>query len=156
MRSKFTIVLLAVLVSVVPEVAKAQLTGSLTVEVQGLQSQAGNVCFKLFNGSQGFPNNNDSAVRRTCVAIVENLPEPPDAPFSHTFIDLPAGTYAVAIYHDSNGDEQLNRGTFGIPTEGYGFSNDAPATNAPARYEDAVFLLAGSRTTVPIRMRYGE
>lgn len=153
----FIAVLLATLGSMsFPDVAAAQLIGSLTVEVEGLQSQEGNICFKLFNGSEGFPNQNDRAVQRECVAIAENLPEDVEATFSYTFTDLASGTYAVALYHDRNSDEQLNRGAFGIPSEGYGFSNDAPATNAPARYEDAVFLLAGTETTISIRMRYSE
>ncbi|MBD1868541.1 DUF2141 domain-containing protein [Cyanobacteria bacterium FACHB-471] len=135
--------------------ARAQFTGNLTVEVSGLQSQEGNVCFKVFSGSPGFPNDNDSAVTRACVAIADNLPEDPEAPFAHTFEDLEAGSYGVAIYHDSNGDEQLNRGALGIPVEGYGFSNDAPAVTGPARFEDAVFFL-GNNTTVPIQMRYPQ
>lgn len=122
----------------------------------GLRSQDGNLCLKLFNGSAGFPNDNDRTVQRTCLAIAEHLPETPDDPFSYTFRDLPSGTYAVAVYHDSNGDEQLNRGAFGMPSEAYGFSNDAPAVNAPPSYEDAVFLLAGASTTLQIQLRYPQ
>ena len=133
--------------------ASAQLTGNLTVEVNGLQGQEGNVCFKVFSGSPGFPNDNDSAVQRTCVPIADNLPEDPEDPFAHTFENLEAGSYAAAIYHDRNADEQLNRGALGIPVEGYGFSNDAPAVTGPPEFGDAVFII-GNNTTVPIQMRY--
>src|SRR3546814_17710345 len=37
------------------------------------------------------------------------------------------GHYAVAIYHDENGDRKFNR-TLTTPKEGFGFSNDAPTT----------------------------
>lgn len=140
----------------------AQLTGSLTVEVAGLTSQDGNVCFKVFFGSTGFPNSNESAVQRTCVAIAPSpsesaeSPESSTAPFTYTFENLPFNTYAVAVYHDSNGDEQLNRGAFGIPSEGYGFSNDAPANLGPASYGDAAFLLVGRTTIIQITMRYSQ
>jgi uncharacterized protein (DUF2141 family) len=133
--------------------ARAQFTGSLTVEVRGLRNQEGNICFKVFSGSPGFPNDNDNAVERTCVAIADNLSEDPEAPLTYTFETLEAGSYAVAIYHDRNGDEQLNRGALGIPLEGYGFSNDAPAVTSAARFEDAVFFLAND-TVVPIQMQY--
>lgn len=137
-------------------VAIAQLNGNLTVEVVGLQSQEGNVCFKLFSGSQGFPNDNDSTVQRACVAIAEtSAPTPPELPVTYTFENLAAGSYAVAIYHDRDGDEQLARGAFGAPAEGYGFSNDAPvASTGPASFEDAVILVAGNNTTIQIQVRY--
>lgn len=155
MKPKLRVLLGAVFSSLfVSTAARAQLTGNLTVEVQGLRTQQGNICFKIFNGSQGFPNNNDRAVRRECVAIASNLPSQPDAPFVKTFANLQPGTYAIAIYHDSNSDEQLNRGTLGIPTEGYGFSNDAPAVTGPPDYAEAVFVLVGSDITIPIQMRY--
>ncbi|MDX2216533.1 MAG: DUF2141 domain-containing protein [Oculatellaceae cyanobacterium bins.114] len=134
--------------------AHAQLVGNLTIQVENLRNQEGNICFKVFSGSRGFPNDNDSAVQRTCVAIASIPTENPDDPLQYTFENLTSGTYAVAIYHDSNGDEVLNRGTFGAPIEGYGFSNDAPADTGPARFEDAIFLVAGPETTVPIQMRY--
>jgi uncharacterized protein (DUF2141 family) len=95
-------------------------------------------------------------VQRQCVAIAENLPENPEDPFSITFNNLDAGSYAVAIYHDRNNDELLNRGTFDLPLEGYGFSNDAPARNGPADYEDAVFVLGISGSVIQIQMRYPQ
>lgn len=130
------------------------LTGSITIEVADLQDQEGDVCFKLFSGRQGFPNDDEAMVKRECVPIADNLPEAEDANFAVTFDDLTYGTYAVAIYHDRNSDGELDRGMFGMPTEGYGFSNDAPATDGPARFEDAVFFLAGTNTTIAIRMKY--
>jgi uncharacterized protein (DUF2141 family) len=136
--------------------ANAQWTGNLTVQVENLRNQEGNLCLKVFSGSQGFPNNNDNAVQRTCVAIATIASDNPDDPLSYTFENLTAGTYAVAIYHDRNSDEVLNRGTFGAPIEGYGFSNDAPADTGPARFEDAIFLVAGPNTTVQIQMRYPD
>jgi uncharacterized protein (DUF2141 family) len=34
------------------------------------------------------------------------------------------GRFAVAVFHDENEDHKFNRDFFGIPTEGYGFSNN--------------------------------
>jgi uncharacterized protein (DUF2141 family) len=132
----------------------AQTTSNFTVQVEGLRNQEGNVCFKIYNGSRGFPNDNDSAVRRECVPIAANLPENPEDPFSYSFEGLEFGTYAVAIYHDSNENELLDRGDFGMPIEGYGFSNDAPAVTGPPDYGDAVILIAGTNPSIQIQMRY--
>lgn len=46
---------------------------------------------------------------------------------SSAVIDLPPGDYAASVYHDVNDDSEINRkkGGFRMPTEPYGFSNDA-------------------------------
>lgn len=160
-RSTLIPVLLATAGSVmVPAIVHAQLpenlTGSITIEVTDLQDQSGDICFKLFSGRQGFPNDDEAMVKRECLPIAANLAATGDANFSVTFDGLTYGTYAVAIYHDRNQDGELNRGMFGMPIEGYGFSNDAPAVDGPAQFEDAVFFLAGSNTTIAIRMKYPQ
>ncbi|MCW5749947.1 MAG: DUF2141 domain-containing protein [Alphaproteobacteria bacterium] len=67
------------------------------------------------------------------------------------------GIYAIAIYHDENGDRRLNRNLFGLPTEGYGFSNDAAPSlvpPGPPRHEDASFRIDGAPRTLRITLRY--
>ena len=51
--------------------------------------------------------------------------------------DLPE-KFAIAAYHDENEDDELNRNKFKIPTERYGFSNNARGTFGPPSYEQAV------------------
>lgn len=126
--------------------SQLNLDSQLTIQVEQLNSQQGNVCYRIFNGSQGFPSGDGNAVAQGCDPIT-------DLDMSLTIEDLPAGTYAMAIYHDANGDEVLNRGLFGMPTEGYGFSNNAIARTGPPSYDQAMFLLGGNMT-VQIRMQY--
>jgi uncharacterized protein (DUF2141 family) len=48
-------------------------------------------------------------------------------------VELPEGTYAVAVYQDLNQNAQLDSNVFGIPTEPYGFSNNVrPKLRAPS------------------------
>jgi uncharacterized protein (DUF2141 family) len=44
------------------------------------------------------------------------------------FNGLPAGTYAVAVFHAEHNETQMETGLFGKPKQGYGFSNN-PASN---------------------------
>jgi uncharacterized protein (DUF2141 family) len=47
------------------------------------------------------------------------------APTTSTCIYLPkTGVYALAVYHDEDGDRGIDRSAIGIPTEGVGFSNN--------------------------------
>lgn len=56
--------------------------------------------------------------------------------------DLPPGRYAVALYQDSNGNEELDKSFIGVPTEPYGFSNDASAPFGPPDFDQAAFTIA--------------
>lgn len=65
------------------------------------------------------------------------------------------GTYAVAIVDDQNGDRKLNKDFFGIPTEGFGISNNPTVsvqTGSP-EFRDASFLL-NKNTTIKIVVKY--
>jgi len=128
--------------------ARADLKGNLSVEVDGLQSQKGQLCIKLFSGSRGFPDSNENATKRQCLKITE-------IPTTVNFNNLSSGSYAVAVFHDLNGDGKLNRNSLGMPIEGYGFSNNpAPSRSGPPSFGNCVFLLAGPNTRINIRMRY--
>lgn len=127
--------------------ARADYRGNLTIEISGLDNQQGNVCLTLFDSSQGFPSDAQRAVKAECMEIS-------DLPFQVTFDDLAYGSYAVAAYHDSNADDQLNQGMLGIPTEGFAFSNDAPVQMGPASFQDAVFFLSQKDTNIQMQMRY--
>ena len=130
-----------------PAQADLALTGDLSVAIEGLQNRQGVVCLRVFSGSQGFPSDNVSVADQACVRI-------DDIPLTVTFRDLAFGNYAIALYHDSNGDGQFNRGAFGIPVEGFGFSNNPAIRMGPAEYEEAMFLWAGARTAITIQMQY--
>jgi uncharacterized protein (DUF2141 family) len=64
------------------------------------------------------------------------------------------GHYAVATYHDENGDHSFNRTLFSIK-EGFGFSNDAPTTLGLPSFERVRFAVPGD-TVVRIRTRYSR
>ena len=130
-----------------PMRADLALTGDLNVAIEGLQNTQGVVCLKIFSGRRGFPSENINVADEACVAI-------DTMPLTVTFDDLAFGNYAIALYHDSNGDGQFNRGTFGIPVEGFGFSNNPAIRMGPAEFEEAMFLWAGARTAITIQMQY--
>ena len=64
------------------------------------------------------------------------------------FTDLPAGNYAVAVFHDKNENGELDTNFLGIPKEGYGWSNNPKPTFRAARYDECVFTIAQSEQSV--------
>ena len=66
---------------------------------------------------------------------------------------LSAGRYAVAAYQDLDDDGTLDRSALGIPTEPYGFSNDARGRYGPPSFDAAAVTLAPGSTELTIALR---
>ncbi len=64
------------------------------------------------------------------------------------------GQYAVAVYHDENDNHKLDRNWIGLPTEGFGFSNDPTLFLAPPSFEESAFKINGDLTHVEVEMKY--
>ena len=63
------------------------------------------------------------------------------------------GAYALAIFHDENGNKKLD--TFlGIPREGFGFSRNPAVRFGPPSFGQARFELAGGIARLTVRMQY--
>jgi uncharacterized protein (DUF2141 family) len=67
--------------------------------------------------------------------------------------DLPAGEYGFVVFHDANGNNVMDKNMIGIPTEDYGFSNNAKGRMGPPSYEKAKFTVADTGTTVRVSLR---
>jgi uncharacterized protein (DUF2141 family) len=67
---------------------------------------------------------------------------------------VPPGRYAVQAYHDENANHRVDRGLFGIPREGIGFSNDAPISFGPPTWARAEFEYRGGVQQINVTMRY--
>jgi len=70
------------------------------------------------------------------------------------FEDIPPRTYALTVIHDENMNGKLDTNWLGIPTEGYGFSNDAKALLGAASFSAASFRYAGGTLDLTISLHY--
>ncbi|NJM21996.1 MAG: DUF2141 domain-containing protein [Richelia sp. SM1_7_0] len=90
---------------------------TLTVTINGIQNQKGQICLKIYENESGFPLSDNSVVKNQCTKITGNS-------LKKEFTDLKKGTYAVAVIDDQNDDTKLDRDFLGIPEEGFGISNN--------------------------------
>lgn len=70
-----------------------------------------------------------------------------------TTFDLPAGQYGIKMFHDVNGDGKMSTNPFGMPTEPFAFSNNAPAQFGPAAWDAAKFALPAAGATQTIKLQ---
>ena len=65
-----------------------------------------------------------------------------------------AGRYTVALYHDENGNKEFDQDFIGVPTEGYGFSNNPGFTFGKPDQEETLFTIDDAPTSLRISLRY--
>jgi len=106
---------------------------SLSVEVRGVKSSTGNINIAIYNKAQGFLMFEE-------VYKVDRIAAN-EANTHFKISDLPKGEYAVAIFHDENGNDKLDTNWLGIPIESIAFSNAKLRTFGPPSYEDCAFSL---------------
>jgi uncharacterized protein (DUF2141 family) len=121
-------------------------TGTLRVEISGIDEIKGLVSTGLYSNEEGFPDKGKeykgADVEITGQTIV------------YTFKDLSFGIYAIALFHDINSNGKLDKNFLGIPTEGYAFSNNLfGAFGLPPGFKDASFEVRGDKT-INIKMDY--
>lgn len=56
-------------------------------------------------------------------------------------IELPSGTYAMAIFQDLNANGEMDSNLVGIPREPFGFSNNAKGNFGPPSWVDAKIVI---------------
>ncbi len=122
----------------------ATMAADLDVEIIGLNSDEGDVHIAVYDLPERFPDS-DGMIAETRVSISKGRA-------TMIFRNLDAGRYAVAVYHDANGNHSFDQAIFGLPLEDYGFSNDARVFFAPPSFEEAAFELSEPRTKITIRL----
>lgn len=114
---------------------------TLTVNVKGISVQQGHLMVAVFEGQSAYDSGKTSQGSRVKVANGEEVV---------VFENLIEGDYAIKLYHDENDNNKLDTNMFGIPNEGYGFSNNSGRFGAP-EYQKASFSIKED-TTITIDM----
>lgn len=71
-----------------------------------------------------------------------------------TVRNVPPGRYGAQGFHDKNNNDEVDRGWFGIPLEGVGFSNDAKIRMSPPKFDEAAFQHGGSDQRITFKLRH--
>jgi uncharacterized protein (DUF2141 family) len=109
-------------------------TGRIIIQIENLKNQNGSILISLYNNPDGYPEDWESAYQYQVISA--------DRFSGEILLDnIPFGSYAFAIIHDENNNFKLDRNLFGIPREGYAFSNNVRGRFGPPGFESALFEL---------------
>ena len=102
----------------------------LEVVVSGVTSSEGLVQVALYREASSFPK---------FEKVFRNGKAPAEAGNTKVVLeDLPAGEYALAVFHDENGNDALDKNWLGLPKEDYGFSMARTKTFGPPSFRESM------------------
>jgi uncharacterized protein (DUF2141 family) len=118
------------------------------VKVLNIRNSNGTVACALFESAAGFPEEFLHSATNVMVIKIRDTQARCD------FEDIPPGTYALAVIHDENMNGRLDTNVLRIPTEGYGFSNDARAWFGAPSFSAASFQYDGRGAELTLSLHY--
>ncbi len=108
-------------------------THTLSIHISGISKIKGSLFIAIFRATDDFP-----VFGKQYKGIVKEVDGKSQ---NYTFDNLPEGEYALAIYQDANRNKILDKNLLGIPTEIYGFSNNARRNFSAPSFQEAKFKL---------------
>jgi len=119
------------------------ITVSLKITISGFVHSNGSCRVAVYLGKAHF-NDPEYAIAKESIRILDSKAT------WQVEIPIPVGTeqdgeavprLAVSAYHDENENSRLDKNSFGIPTERYGFSNNPKRAYGPPKFSEAAIML---------------
>lgn len=106
----------------------------LIIDIVGIERLGGTMMVAVFDSPKTWD------AEKTPVESAKSSVTGPRMRF--VFANMAPGTYAVKLYHDENDNGKLDTNMLGIPSEGYGFSNDKRMMGEPD-FNQSMFVIDG-------------
>ena len=116
--------------------------GNLIIKISGFENDEGECWFGLDNSEELFESEDTVFIGKILPIVNREV--------NLTIENLAFGNYAIRVFHDENGNGKLDTNILGIPSENYGYSNDASGWFGPPSWENAVFRLDEVDMTIRI------
>lgn len=105
----------------------------LSISIEGVKTSDGKISVAIYDDENNFLEF-DRVFKFDSTKAQEGITE-------LSIESLPSGKYAVAIFHDENGNDVLDLNWLGIPKEKIGFSNAKMKTFGPPSFKECAFEL---------------
>lgn len=136
---------LGFMVFFIQQVGLAQ--SKIIADISNFENDKGVCRACLYNSAASFKGESGNPMQCVQVAVTNRRSQV-------QFDNIPAGTYAVFLFHDTNSNNKMDKNFMGIPKEGYGASlNKLPFASAPTFDENKFVLKNGTTVRLPIKLR---
>ncbi|MCK5170058.1 MAG: alpha/beta fold hydrolase [Bacteroidales bacterium] len=112
---------------------KEEENNTLKITINGLKSSNGKIFLQLddLSGNK-VASIAEKIINNQCTISIDNIT---------------TGKYSIYYFHDENNNNELDS-KFGIPKEGYGFSNNAKGTFGPPPIEERIMMISENKSII--------
>jgi len=127
--------------------APTESNNKLTINFENIRNNDGKIFIFIYNYENQYPDNPYLyfEINKTKVANGELRYVVPEG--------LQEGQYAISVIDDENANEDLDL-FLGIPTEGYGFSNNVAPYFSMPDYTDLLFDFSDGKKAINLKLQY--
>ena len=118
---------------------------SAEIQIGNLSRADGAVHVAVFRDEASF-----KAERSSCYEEVITVSS--RSPIRLRLPELPAGKYAIAAFHDQNGNGKLDKNWMGIPQEPYALSNNVSAKWKAPTFEDVAVEINSDNQQISLKL----
>jgi uncharacterized protein (DUF2141 family) len=119
---------------------------ALQIHVTGFRNNDGTAGGVVFASPAGWPDDRSRAIVQGGFPIAGSQ--------AIESFQVPPGHYGVVVIHDENSNMKLDRNFFGIPKEGFGFSNNPRVFLAAPSFQAAAVTVHCPSTQIEIKLIY--
>jgi len=116
---------------------------NVNLTISNIKEEDGNLVIAVFDNEEDFMNKEK---------IIKYLPVTSASETMVTQFSLPKGAYSIAVFHDTNGNKELDKNYIGIPKEAFGFSNKSFGLFGPPDFDDTKFEVRQPNETVLVKL----
>ena len=139
-------------------VAVPALAAELRLTIKGVRSDDGEILIALYDDPKGYESALANAATRGLMPdsgrLIGTSIRAIAGPQSTVFTQLPPGRYAILVIHDENDNGRLDENAMGVPTEGYGFGNDAQGFLSAPSFDAAAVTIGEADVSTSVTLIY--
>lgn len=140
MRSVFLILLLSIACSTMAQ-------RQTTLKITGIPAVKGQLMIGIYDNAASFPDQSKTK-KELVIPVTAKTME-----IDLTKILAVREKVAIAVYHDANSNKKLDKNFLGVPTEHYGFSNDARGVFGPPSFDETAIKVSNGRQLLSIQLK---
>ena len=139
-------------------VAVPTLAAELRLTIAGVRSDKGEILIALYDNADGFKSAIVNGPTRGLLPdrgrLIGTAIRAQLGTQSTIFTQLPPGRYAIIVIHDENDNGRIDQNGMGVPTEGYGFGNNAQGFMSAPAFDAAAITIGDASLSTSITLIY--
>lgn len=117
----------------------------VVVNITNIKQLKGNIRVAFYKKGSAFPR--EGSISYAKEVKVSKLGE-----MSLSFIDIPFGEYAIAVFQDKNQNQKIDKNFVGYPTEPFGFSKNFKPKFSEPDFSDCNVVISSNNNSFTIKL----